>query len=170
MFSYEQVEEDIYQRLLPFQGISIDVVKLPDNEADFKRAFAKGKITIGYKGSKWDAPRSTSQIAQEEKLIFEVAMQSRELRGSRGLYMLKRVVTQALTGFQPTDCNRMYPEESGMTGVKETFTDGVWTYSAIFHCTTLTVEDFEEDLTLLLKKITTENRELGDTLVVESAE
>jgi hypothetical protein len=164
---YEQVELEIYTRLLPFQGANIEVAKLPESEADFKRPYTKAKFTVCYKGSKWKDPRSTSHITQEEELLFEIAIQSRTLRGNRGIYTLKRLLTQALVGFQPTDCERMYAKESGMTGVETTLTDGVYTYSAVFACTTLSVEDFEEDLSLILEKITNNCETTGDTVVVE---
>jgi hypothetical protein len=156
--NYEQAETDIYTRLLPFQGANIEVVKLPETQEDFKRPFAKAKFTVGYKGSKWKDPQSTGHISQVEELLFEIAIQSRTLRGAKGLYSLKKLLTQALVGFTPTDCDKIYAKESGMTGVSETLNDGVWTYCVIVACTTLSVEDFEEDLSVILSRITT-NRE-----------
>lgn len=169
--NYEQAEEDIYQRLQPFTGANIEVVKLPEAQADFKRPFEKAKFTVGYKGSKWKDPQSTGHISQVEELLFEIALQSRTLRGPRGLYTLKSLVTQALVGFAPTDCDKIYAKESGMTGVADTQVDGVWTYVAIFACTTLSVEDFEEDLSVILTQITSvreypDGSPTGDTLVV----
>lgn len=154
MFSYEAAEDDIYNRLKVFESVNVEVEKLPENHKNFKRPYEKAKITVGYKGSKWEKTKSTQQIAQDEKLTFELALQSKVLRGPRGLYNLKRLVTVALVGFAPTDCDRMTADESGMTGVTETLVDGVWTYTMLFCTTTLTVEDFEEDLTVLLTKIT----------------
>lgn len=164
--NYEQAEDDIYNRLLPFEGADIEVAKLPESQADFKRPYVKAKFTIGYKGSKWKDPRSTSHISQEEEVIFEIAIQSRTLRGAKGVYTLKRLLTQALVGFQPTDCDRMYAKESGMTG-DATLADGVWSYSALFACTTLSVEDFEEDLTVILQKITNKSGTTNDEFIVE---
>lgn len=170
MFSYEQAEEDIFQRLKAFEAAEIEVRKLPEDQeemaADGNRPFKKGRLTIGYKGSKWKDTRSTSQVIQEEKLTFEIAIQSKQLRGSRGVYNLKRVVTQALLGFRPTDCDRIFADESGMTGAA-TQSDGIWTYSALFCCTTESVEDFEEDLTIILQKITNKVPAFDDEFIVE---
>jgi|ERR1044072_1236927 hypothetical protein len=172
-FSYEYIEDQIYQRLAPFEAADIEVRKLPEDqkelETDGSRPFKKGRITIGYKGSKWKEPRSTAQIIQEEKLIFEIAIQSRQLRGNRGVYLLKKLIKEALVGFQPDHCDRITADESGMTGTA-TQTDGVWTYSALFCCTTESVENFEEDLSIILTKITNNNDELGDSFEVPAAE
>jgi hypothetical protein len=173
--NYEQAEADIVTRLSPLAGLNIEAIPLPENQEQFKRPFEKGKITVAYKGSKWEKPRSTSQITQEETLHFEIVMQSRTLRGSTGLYNIKQIVTQGLVGFQPTGCDRMYAVESGMTGVADTLQDGVWTYSAVFACTTLSVEDFEEDLSVLITRITNKRKDYitgeltGDEVITESA-
>lgn len=150
--NYQQAEADILARLQPLAGADLEVEALPEKLSDFNRPFEKGKITVGYKGSKWDKPRSTAQITQQEELSFEISMQSRTLRGPKGIYAIKYLITKALLGFQPTDCERMYAHESGMTGTA-TQNDGVWTYSAIFCCTALVVEDFEEDLSVILNRI-----------------
>lgn len=168
MFSYEQAEEEIFQRLKAFEAADIEVRKLAEDQeelaTDGPRPFKKGRLTIGYKGSKWGDTRSTAQIIQEEKVTFEIAIQSKQLRGSRGVYNLKRVVTQALIGFRPTDCDRMVADESGMIGAA-TQADGIWSYSALFSCTTESVEDFEEDLSVILQKITNKNSTYGDIIV-----
>lgn len=150
--NYQQAEADIVTRLQPFSGDDLEIVPLPENLKDFERPFTKGKITVCYKGSKWDKPHSTQQISQKEELTFEISMQSRFLRGSKGIYAIKYMVTKALLGFMPTDCDRMYAHESGMTGVA-TQNDGVWTYSYLLCCTSLVVEDFEEDLSVMLNRI-----------------
>lgn len=173
--NYEQAETDIYNRLAPFQGADIEVVKLPENQTDFKRPFAKGKYTVSYKSSKWKNPQSTFEISQEEELTFEIAIQARTLRGAKGVYNLLKVLKAALIGFRPAHCEKMYAVESGMTGVSETLNDGVWTYVALFACKSLTVEDFEEDLSVILTQVTT-NREnpdgtaTGDQIVVTKSD
>lgn len=173
--NYEQAEADIVTRLSPLAGLNIEVIPLPENQEQFKRPFEKGKITVAYKGSKWEKPRSTAQIAQEETLHFEIVMQSRTLRGSTGLYAIKQIVNAGLVGFQPIDCDRMYAVESGMTGVADTLQDGVWTYSAVFACTYLSVEDFEEDLSVLITRITNLRKDYntgeltGDSVVTPPA-
>ncbi len=154
---YEQAEDDIVTRLMPFINAGIDIAKLPEAQADFKRPFDKAKITIGYKGSKWDKPTSTGHISQDEDVMFEFSIQSRTLRGDRGIYIVKALIIQALVGFAPTDCDKMYCKESGMTGAKEVFEDGVWTYTLIMCCRNVSVEDFEEDLSVILHRITNNN-------------
>lgn len=167
--NYEQAEQDILTRLTPFVTAgAIDMVLIPQNQADFKRPFQKGKITICYKGSKWGDPRSTAQISQEEEVMFQIEIQSRTLRGDRGIYLMKKALNQALIGFAPTDCDRMYAKESGMTSVAETLNDGVWTYSLIVACKTISVEDYEEDLSVILRRITNNDLTTGGSFIVEN--
>lgn len=155
--NYEQAEQDIVECLLPFVNAGIQIQKLPETQADFKRPFDKAKITIGYKGSKWEKPMSTGHMSQDEEVMFEFSIQSRTLRANLGVYLVKSLIIKALVGFAPTDCDKMYCKESGMTGAKEVFEDGVWTYTLVMCCRNVSVEDFEEDLTAILHKITNKN-------------
>lgn len=167
--NYEQAEEDIKARLLPFVNAGvIDTILIPETLADFKRPFENGKITICYKGSKWEDPRSTGHIVQDEEVIFQIEIQSRTLRGERGIYLMKKAINQAIIGFAPTDCDRIYAKESGLTSVGETLNAGVWTYSFLVACKTVSVEDYEEDLTVLLKRITNNDLTTGGSFDVES--
>lgn len=151
---YEQAETDIIARITPFINAGIEVIPLPQNQADFKRPFEKAKITVAYKGSKWEKPQSTAEMSQDEDVMFEFSIQSKTLRGDRGIYIVKSLLIQALVGFAPTNCDKMYCKESGMTEAKTTFEDGVWTYTLIMCCRNVSVEDFTEDLSVILQRIT----------------
>jgi hypothetical protein len=100
--------------------------------------------------------------------MFQIEIQSRTLRGDRGIYIMKKALNQAIIGFAPADCDRIYAKESGMTGVAETLNEGVWTYSFVVACKTISVEDYAEDLSVLLKKITNNDLTTGGSFVVES--
>jgi Gp37 protein len=154
---YQAAEQDIIDRIAPFKTAAIDIQILPENQVDFKRPFEKAKITVAYKGSKWKDPASTGHMSQDEEVMFEFSIQSRTLRGDRGIYKVKALLIQALVGFAPTDCDKMYCKESGMTQAHTTFEGGVWTYTLIMCCRNVSVEDFEEDLSVILRKITNKN-------------
>jgi hypothetical protein len=154
---YQQAEQDIIDRLIPFKTAGIDIQPLPENQAAFKQPFEKAKITVAYKGSKWKYPASTSEMSQDEEVMFEFSIQSRTLRGNIGIYFVKALTIKALVGFAPTDCDKMYCKESGMTQASVALDDGVWTYTLIMCCRNVSVEDFEEDLSVILRKITNKN-------------
>lgn len=166
--NYEQVETDILTRLAPLSGFDIEVVPLPENQNDFKRPFGKGKVTVGYKGSKWKMPSSTGEVSQLEIVTFEFGLQSRTLRGPVGIYTILNFVLVALIGFKPTNSEKMYAHEAGMTGVQGVFEDGVWTYTLLLSFNRINVEDFEEDLTLILRRITNNFPVTNDQVIVGS--
>jgi hypothetical protein len=166
--NYEQAIADIVSRLSPLTAAQIDVVHTPENQNEFERPFTTGKISVGYKGSKWEKPKSTAEISQDEEVMFELAIQSRKLRGSKGIYAIKKLLIQVLVGFQPTDCDRLYCKESGVTGLPEVFKDGVWTYSLIVCARNVTVEDFEEDLSVIMSQFINKDDTLGGQFTVDS--
>lgn len=152
--NYEESEQSIIDRLVPFKDAGIELQALPEAQADFKRPFTKGRIIIGYKGSKWaDKILSAGHAVQNEEVIWEITLQSRFLRGDLGIYRLMALTIQALVGFQPANCDKMYCKEGGMTG-SANFEEGVWTYSLLMACSNINVEDFEEDLSVIFSRFT----------------
>lgn len=151
---YSQAELDIVSRLAPFKTLGVQVELTPQAQADFKRPFTKGRIIVGYKGSKWHDPKSTAEMSQDEEVMFQIDFQSRTLREDIGIYKMLGIATQGLVGFAPSNCDRMYCKESGYTPLNAIYEDGVWTFSMIMACRSVSVEDFEEDLSVIIKKFT----------------
>lgn len=151
---YAQAERDILDRLAPYKVAGIDLQVMPEAEADFKRPFKNGRIYCGYKGSKYKDPNSTAEMSQDEEVLFEFSFQSRTLRGDIGIYTLLALTVQALVGFKPTSCDKMYCKESGYTVLNSVHVDGVWTFTMVMACRSVSVEDFEEDLTVIMRKFT----------------
>lgn len=151
---YLQGELDIVDRLAPFKTLDVQVELQPQAQADFKRPFKKGRIVVGYKGSKWHDPKSTAEISQDEEVMFQIDFQSRTLRDDIGIYKMLAIATQGLVGFAPTHCDKLYCKESGYTPLNAIYEDGVWTFSMIMACRSVSVEDFEEDLSVIIKRFT----------------
>ncbi len=157
---YEQGERDILTRLAPYKTAGIDLAIMPEAQDEFKRPFKHGRVWVGYKGSKWKDPNSTGEMSQDEEVLFEFSFQSRTLRGNIGIYTLLGMTIQALVGFRPSSCDKMYCKESGYTPLNSILEDGVWTFTMVMGCRSVSVEDFEEDLSVIMRKFT--NKFTGD--------
>lgn len=155
--NYEQLEDEIVLRLFPFTTVGVEVRKMPENEADFTRPTpTKAQITVIYAGSEYGNTMSTAQVSQEEKIFVQLLIESTFLRGNVGIYTLISLIKKALTGFQPSNCRRMQVTKHHSIGGEEVQKiNNRWNYNVIFQTTSMHVEDFTEDLSVILKKITT---------------
>lgn len=154
--NYEVLQDEIIQRMQPFSIAGMDVVRLPQNNDELKRHIPKkGKLTIIYSGSEYGKTINNDNIAQDEEVYITVFIESSSLYGDLGIYNLVKLVKQALTGFKPSGCKKMQVVKHHTIGTPESSRmEGVWQYQIIFRTTSLHVEDFEEDLSLILTKIT----------------
>ncbi len=142
MSIYEEIESEIADRLAAVIGAGIDVTVLPERQADYSRPFVNGQVTVCYHSSKYAEPNSTAQMSQYEDISFILAIQSRTLRGDKGIYEIASKCRRYLIGFEPTNCHRMWAKEFGLQDGK--IEDNLWTYYAIFCTRTLAVEDYAE--------------------------
>lgn len=170
--NYENLETEIVARLSPFLTVGITVEKLPELEAERKVPLpTKAKFTVIYAGSEYASPLSTAQISQEEKIFIQILIESTFLRGPVGVYNLASVLKKALTGFQPSGCRRMQvTKHHTIGGENAEKINNMWNYNVIFQTTSLHVEDFTEDLSLILKKITTIDEPDGEINIIEIQE
>lgn len=155
--NYALIESDIVAKLAPFQEVGIDVVVMPELEADrVKPLPTKAKLTVIYSGSDYPSMNSTAQINQDEKIYIIVLIESTFLRGPFGVYTLIPLIRKALVGFRPSGCgNKMRIEKNHTVGAPEAIKqNNMWEYQIVFSTTSVVVEDFTEDLSVLLKKIT----------------
>ena len=166
--NYENLEIEIVARLTPFTTAGITVEKLPELESERSRPLpTKAKFTVIYAGSEYSSPMSTAQISQEEKIFIQVLIESTFLRGTFGVYNLASILKKALTGFQPSGCRRMQvTKHHTIGGENAEKINNMWNYNVIFQTTALHVEDFQEDLSVILKKITTIDND-GETNIIE---
>lgn len=167
--NYENLEIEIVNRLSPFLSAGITVESLPELESERNKPLpTKAKFTVIYAGSEYGNAMSTAQISQEEKIFIQVLIESTFLRGNLGVYSLASVLKQALTGFQPLGCRRIQvTKHHTIGGENAEKINNMWNYNVIFQTTTLHVEDFQEDLSLILKKITTIDEPDGEVNEIE---
>lgn len=166
MSIYENIEAAIVDRLKVFEAAGFSVVPLPETQADYVRPFVNGKITVAYHSSEYKEHNSVGVMSQYEEIRFILSVQSRTLRGTKGVYNITSIIRSALIGFQPAGYWRMWAKESGLQEAK--LEDGLWTYYAIFSTKALAVEDFEEELGALLSRLTFDNELTGESSSVET--
>ena len=168
--NYETLENEIRDRLQPFTTVGIDVVVLPETEAERKRPHqTNARFTVIYSGSEYDLTMSTSSSNNNEKIFVTVLVESSFLRGAKGVYSLVSIIKKALSGFKPTGCQKLQPLKHHTIGQPEAENkDNMWNYQVVFQTTTLSVEDFTESLTPLLEKLTF--KEPGETFTVPPTE
>lgn len=166
--NYEQLENDVVTRLAPFATVGVSVVKMPERESERNLPVpGNAQFTVMYAGSEYENVQSTGQVSQTETIFVSVLVESNALRGTKGIYNLVSVLKKALIGFKPSNCHRLQAVKHHTLGSPEAVVkDNVWQYQAIFKTTSLTVEDFTEDLSLILKKITLIDVPDGETYVI----
>jgi len=166
--NYEQLENDVLNRLAPFAAVGVRVVKTPEVENErLKPEPTKAQFTVMYAGSEYENVNSTAQVSQMESVFIAVLIECNLLRGANGVYGLLAVLKQALLGFRPTNCHRMQAVKHHLLGSPEAVKkDNVWQFQAVFKTTSLAVENYTEDISILLKQVTLIDRPDGDTIVV----
>lgn len=167
--NYENLEIEIVNRLAPFLSVGVTVESLPELEVDRSRPLpTKARFTVIYAGSEYGSSLSTAQISQEEKIFVQVLIESTFLRGTLGVYNLASILKKALTGFKPSGCRRIQVTKHHTIGGEEAQKiNNMWNYNVIFQTTALHVEDFTEDLTLLLEKITLVDKPDGEINTIQ---
>jgi hypothetical protein len=139
---YEQLENDIVARLTP--GLpGVEVSALPDTLVEFNKSFKTGKITVAYKGSKFNKAQSTNALSQQETVEFELIVQARLLRGATGVYTFLEQVKRLILGYKLTHTDRVYLQDQALIvsdAKAETFT-----FSMGVACVKLTVEETNLD-------------------------
>jgi len=141
---YSQIEDEIVTRLSPMTtGGGVDVVQLPETPAEFEKPLLAGRVTVAYKSSTYGDIRSLGCITQDEKIQFEIIVQSRLLRTSNGIHTMIEAVKRLVVGFQPTDCSKIYLVQNGY--MSRDNDSALWNYSMVFETKYLLVEDIETE-------------------------
>lgn len=167
--NYEQLEDQIYTRILPMASIpGISVRKMPESESERQKAFpGNAQFTVIYAGSEYPETISTSQVSQDEKVFIQVLIESSFLRGPQGVYSLLSALKSLLVGFAPSFCTRLQVVKHHTIGGDEAEKiNNMWNYNVVFQAKAMTVEDFTEDLTIILKKITLIDQPDQDTNII----
>lgn len=153
---YEELQNKIVQKLQPFVVAGLDVVRLPENDAEFNRTVPrKAKFTVIYAGSEYGKTMSTGEVSQEEEIFFQILIESSFLYGTLGVYSLVSLLKKALTGYRPEGCRRIQVSKHHTIGSPEAKkTDNIWQYNVVFSTSTIHVQEPDEEVITLLKKIT----------------
>ncbi len=153
---YEALTDEVVIRLQPFSGVGIIVERLPETEAQNTQVKPNDvRFTVIAAGSEYEGANSTAQVVQDEKVFVQVLIRSTLLYGPKGVLNLASVVKKALTGFRPQNVKRLQVSKHhiiGSPGAQKI--DNLWNYNVIFQGTSMHVEDYTEDLSVLLTKIT----------------
>lgn len=149
---YSDIEQEIVNKLQPLVTAGIDVVPLPQVEAEFQRPFQHGRVTVVYKGSTFDNHLSTHHVVQDERLQFEIVVVCRRLRGDTGVHGIVEVIKRTLLGFAPTDCSKMRVIKNSYQEYQKEA--ALWGYSIIFETVYRLVEDAEYDTEQAITEIT----------------
>lgn len=134
--NYEELEDDIAGKIMPLAVDGVDVMVMPEKEADYKRPFKKAKVTVSIGHSKAGKPETTSVVAQWETICVDLTLEARFLRGDDGIYRLKKKVTDLIIGYRPPNYSRLIELEFRF----EQYTNGIYTYTLTVTTTALLVQ------------------------------
>lgn len=166
--NYEILQNEVVARLQPLNVAGITTVRLPELEADRTKPIpTKAKFTVIYAGSEYEGSSSTAQNRNIEKVFVQVLIESTFLYGNLGIYNLISIAKKALSGFKPSGCQRLElvkHHSIGADGIEKT--NNMWNYQVIFQTTAVHVENYEEDLTLILQQIMLINQSDNETVVI----
>lgn len=138
---FELLESDIKTKLHADLGNGVDVIVMPENQAEFAIPFVKNKVSVCYKNSNYDPSISTYIITQPETQQLELVIQSRTRRGITGIYKLYEDVKNSIVGYSPTNCGKIYLKSF----TPENFELNVWTFTLTIECKTQIVENINEE-------------------------
>ena len=85
----------------------LEVVPMPDTEAEYRKPFLKPRLTVIFTGAKFGTRTGTDPVRQLETLTFQVNIQAKRLYGNEGIYPIIEATRLALLGFRPGDCQPM---------------------------------------------------------------
>jgi hypothetical protein len=87
------------------------------------------------------APEDTETIVQKRKLQFILELHGNTLYGDNGLYVLRDWIEKIVTGFAPSNCDKLYLIKDELLQTK----NKLWIHLFVFECTTLLVQEDESD-------------------------
>lgn len=154
--NYELLQDAVVTRLTPFTSAGVTVERLPEKESEKQQVTAtKARFTVIYAGSEYGSVNSTGQVSQEEKIFISVLIESTFLYGVKGVYALTSLVKLALTGFKAQGSNQFQVVKHHSTAPPEAVKlNNMWSYQVIFQTTAPHVQNFEEDISILVQRIT----------------
>ncbi len=139
---YEALEQEIVSRLQSDTGLTdiCNIVKLPDDIAEYRTPVAKGLITVVFLGEKADPNQSVGDLSHHTTLTFNLSIQSRLLRGARGVYAISEQVKRLLLGFRLSHSGRMNLVEQEFSD----YQNDIWEHSLTMSCRSLRTQEDRE--------------------------
>lgn len=166
--SYQALEDDLVTRLQPLTDAGVDVVALPDTQADYKRPVTNVRVTVIANSADFGDIKSSGAMNQEENVSVQVLFQGNKMRGVNGVHSVVGAARLLLYGYQPANYSKMRLMKAALIDPRPE--DNVWTYMLEFMTQGRVVEyDNTEDLAGLITQITM-NTELGNTTVTRDDE
>lgn len=155
----DALEEAIKDRLAPlFAPMQIPVIRLPDTEAEHKRPVTRGRVTVSYHSSTYEANEgtrfanhlSTGSIVQDRPVDVELVFEAPSRRGEGGVLDMMRLARRYLVGFRPPHCGKLFALSDRYVG----FDAGIWSHALSLRCHTRLVEAPEATLEPPVTKVT----------------
>lgn len=159
----ESIEQAVADRLAPFGTVGFNVRVLPEVQAEYdQKVFLNGEITVAYHSSKFDERNDIGLgSSQYEDIMIILAIRSRFLRGTKGVYNIASIVRRYLVGFRPAG---YWPMKAVEMGLKDaTREDALWTYYATYQTRAIAVQETDAETAPNLLKIILDDILTGDS-------
>lgn len=77
---------------------TMDVMAWPESELEFSRPFTVSRVSVVYHSSEFKPTISANESIQEETVALQLMIESRNLRGTGGIYQIKDQVLDLIQG------------------------------------------------------------------------
>lgn len=124
----------------------------PDRPAEYRLNHPKGALLVSYLGSQFDMTVDVTYIAQPRTVKLSVTVILRQLNGKGGAVDVVDAVRQALVGFRPPDCRKVWAVSEKFLGE----TAGLWQYAVDLASEAMLVEDADVNTETPLTLVTYE--------------
>lgn len=133
--NYQAVESELAHQLEANTDLSAiaDITVLPEDIAQYKIPVVNGLVTVVFMSEIFDKNQSIGPISQHSTATFTISIQSRRLRGPKGVYAISELIKQSLMGFTPTDCGAVSLGDFAYVN----YQNDVWEYSLSVACRSL---------------------------------
>ena len=124
----------------------------PDKPAEYRLNHPRGALLVSYLGSQFDTTVDVTYIAQPRTVKLSVTVILRQLNGRGGAVDVVDAVRQALVGFRPPDCRKVWAMSEKFLGE----TAGLWQYAVDVATEAMLVEDADVNTETPLTLVTYE--------------
>lgn len=156
MVSYETLLDEIVSQMSDLTALGIDVVRMPEIEADYNRPVSSARCLIMYVGSDFGNELSTNRVIQDETVNIGVEVAFKKLYGNNGVFDVINKVNAALLGFQPSNTTHGLKIKN-YSVTTDNLDRGIWRVHLFFYTTTPSSEAFSLPTDPILQQITINN-------------